>query len=202
MKAFEGFEARKAVSVTDALPAGGYIAKILKAEVAEYSWGDVLVISFDIAEGDHKGHFRKRWDADADSSYGQKWKGTYRLNIPTEKSKYPDSDKRSFNNAIWAVEASNKGYKWTWKEETLKGKMVGVLFRNREWEKDGNTGWTTECCTVTSVEDIRSGNFTMPNDKPLKQSASSSAASHSASEFTKAEAMTQADTISDDEVPF
>ena len=199
MKAFEGFEAKKAAGVNiDALPAGGYVAKILKVEVCEYNWGDVLVLSFDINEGEYKGHFRKRWDADADSSYGQKWKGTFRLNIPSDKSRYPDSDKRAFNNAIWAVEASNKGYKWAWKEETLKGKLIGVLFRNREWEKDGNTGWTTECCTVTSVEDIRSGSFKMPKDKPLKQ-ATTAAQSTAA---TKAEAFQQVDTIADDEVPF
>ena len=64
MKAFEGFEAKKASSVNiDALPAGGYVAKILKVEVCEYSWGDVLLLSFDINEGEYKGHFRKRWDA-------------------------------------------------------------------------------------------------------------------------------------------
>ena len=199
MKAFEGFEAKKSAGVNiDALPAGGYVAKILKVEVCEYNWGDVLVISFDINEGEYKGHFRKRWDADADSSYGQKWKGTFRLNIPSDKSRYPDSDKRAFNNAIWAVEASNKGFKWAWKEEQLKGKLIGVLFRNREWEKDGNTGWTTECCTVTSVEDIRSGSFKVPKDKPLKQ-ATNAAQSNAA---TKAEAFQQVDTISDDEVPF
>ena len=34
------------------LPAGGYVAKILNAKVEEYSWGEVLVISFDIAQRD------------------------------------------------------------------------------------------------------------------------------------------------------
>ena len=132
MKAYEGFEAKKSVSATEALPAGGYVAKILKAEVAEYSWGDVLIISFDIAEGDYKGHFRKRWDADASSDYGQKWKGNFRLNIPSDKSRYPDYDKRAFNNAIWAIQASNPKYKWNWQEETLKGKMIGV---RKSWLK-------------------------------------------------------------------
>ena len=199
MKKYEGYEAKKAASVTDALPAGGYVAKILKAEVAEYSWGDVLIISFDIAEGDYKGHFRKRWDADANSDFGQKWKGNFRLNIPSEKSKYPDSDKRAFNNMCWAVEESNPGYKWNWKEETLKGKMIGVLFRNREWEKDGNTGWTTECCTVVSVDEIRSGAFSIPKDKKLKASGTSTSAS---AEEVREAAQAAVETIDDDEVPF
>jgi hypothetical protein len=200
MKKYEGFEAKKASAGSfDKLPAGGYVAKILKAEVCEYSWGDVLLISFDIDEGDHKGHFRQMWDADKDSQYGQKWRGTFRLVVPRKESQYFDSERRAFNNAIWAVEESNAGYKWNWKEETLKGKMIGVLFRNREWEKDGNTGWTTECCTVTSVEDIRSGNFTVPRDKKLKNSADTAAATAQA---VKADAFEAAETVSDDEVPF
>jgi hypothetical protein len=202
MKAYEGYEAKKAASASEALPAGGYVAKILKAEVQEYSWGDVLVISFDIAEGDFKGHFRKRWDADASSDYGQKWKGNFRLNIPSEKSKYPDSDKRAFNNAMWAIENSNPRYKWNWQEETLKGKMIGVLFRNKEWEKDGNSGWTTECCTVTSVADIRNGDFVMPKDKPLKKSESSGTTAAPTKQETAAAAFETAETIDDDEVPF
>lgn len=197
MKKYEGFEAKKAESSgLNALPAGGYVAKILKAEVQEYSWGDVLVISFDIAEGDYKGHFRKRWDADANSDYGQKWKGNYRLTVPNKSSKYFDNEKRSFNNAIWAIEASNSGFKWDWKEEQLKGKMIGVLFRNKEWEKDGSTGWTTECCYVTSVADIKNGDFKIPKDKPLKASAGST------KQELKASAMETAETVADDEVPF
>ena len=195
MKPFEGYKAEKSQAGIDALPAGAYIAKIMGAEVQEYSCGDVLVISFDIAEGEFKGHFTAKYKADKGSQYGQKWKGTFRLNIPSDKSRYPESDKRAFGNAMWAIEQSNKGYTWAWKEETLKGKMIGVLFRNREWEKDGNTGWTTECCTLLSVEDVRSGNYKPAKDKPLKQAAA-------APKTTPAAAAAVADTIIDDDLPF
>ena len=54
--------------------------------------------------------------------------------------------------------------------------MVGVLFRNREWEmSDGRSGWSTECCTFVSVEDVRTGNFKQPKDKPLKKKPVSNA---------------------------
>lgn len=197
MKPFEGYKAEKAQAGTDALPAGAYIAQIKAAEVCEYSWGDVLLISFDIAEGEFKGHFAKRWKNDAGSSYGQRWKGTFRLNIPSAKSKYPDSDKRAFGNAMWAIEQSNRGYSWDWKEELLKGKRVGVLFRNREWEMNGQTGWTTECCTLLSVQDVRDGNFSMPKDKPLKakeQAQQTQAPAKAIQDFD--------DIISDGELPF
>lgn len=199
MKRYEGYEAKKAEPAAAALPAGGYVAKIMKAEVTEYDWGDVLVISFDIAEGDYKGYFANRWKADENSEYDRKWKGVYRLNIPSDKSRYPDSDKRNFNNAMWSIENSNPKYKWNWEEETLKGKLIGVLFRNREWEMDGKTGWTTECSYVTSIGDIRGGTFTVPKDKPLKNK-SESAATTTASVQEKAKEL--ADIISDDELPF
>ena len=54
MKAFNGLEIKKNVGASDPLPAGGYVAKILNAKVEEYSWGEVLVISFDVAEAANK----------------------------------------------------------------------------------------------------------------------------------------------------
>jgi hypothetical protein len=195
MKEYAGYEAKKSEAAGAALPAGGYVAKILGAEVKEYEWGDVLIISFDIAEGDYKGYFANRWKADENSDFERKWKGIYRLNIPSDKSRYPDSDKRNFNNCMWAVETSNKGYTWGWDESTLKGKMIGVLFSNREWEMNGNTGWTTECSHVTSIGDIRGGTFTTPKDKPLKKS-------ETPKESPTEQAQKLADIISDDELPF
>ena len=49
---------------------------------------------------------------------------------------------------------------------------MGVLFRNFEWAMDdGRSGWSTECCTFVSVEDVRTGNFKQPKDKPLRNKA-------------------------------
>lgn len=195
---YEGYQARQATSA-EALPAGGYEAKILGAEISQYDWGDVLVISFDISAGDHAGFFAKRWKNDENSSYERKWKGTFRVNIPTKKSKYPDSDKRMFEDTMFAIEASNAGFMFGGDEKTLKGKSVGVLFRNREWEKDGNTGWTTEACKFIPIEDIRSGSFTMPRDKALKKSSGTSAAP---AQTAAQEAAAIVETIDDSELPF
>lgn len=172
MKQFNGFEAKKSTS-REKLPAGGYVAKILDAEEVKYDWGSILLISFDIEEGTHKGFFKT--DYKNQDREDKKWRGTYRLSVPKDDGSEKDGwTKRTFGNAIWAVEASNKDYHWDWNEAGLKGKMVGVLFREREWEMNGNTGWTTECCAFASVEDIRSGNFKMPKEKPLKDKTSSS----------------------------
>ena len=166
MKAFNGLEIKKSVNTSEPLPAGGYVAKILNAKVEEYTWGEKLVISFDIAEGEYKDFFRKQYNENTRED--KKWKGNFRLTVPQEGNQYFEGQKRTFGNAIWAIEESNPGYKWDWVEVALKGKMVGVLFRNFEWEMNGNSGWSTECCTFVSVEDVRNGNFKQPKDKPIR----------------------------------
>ena len=166
MKAFNGLEIKKSVSASDPLPAGGYVAKILNAKVEEYSWGEVLVISFDVADGEYKDFFSKQYKENTRED--KKWKGNFRLTVPNEGNQYFDSQKRTFGNAIWAIEESNPSFKWAWDENALKGKMVGVLFRNYEYDVEDRQGWSTECCTFVSVEDVRTGNFKQPKDKPLR----------------------------------
>ena len=179
MKAFNGLEIKKSVSASEPLPAGGYVAKILNAKVEEYSWGEKLVISFDIAEGEYKDFFSKQYKENTRED--KKWKGNFRLTVPQESNQYFDSQKRTFGNAIWAIEESNPSFRWAWDENALKGKMVGVLFRNFEWAMEYRTGWSTECCTFVSVDDVRNGNYRQPKDRPLKNKPVSNA---HASNFT------------------
>ena len=173
MKAFNGLEIKKSVSASEPLPAGGYVAKILNAKVEEYSWGEKLVISFDIAEGEYKDLFSKQYKENTRED--KKWKGNFRLTVPQESNQYFDSQKRTFGNAIWAIEESNPGYHWDWNEAALKGKMVGVLFRNFEWAMEDRTGWSTEACTFVSVDNVRTNNFKMPKPKMLNKTTSQTA---------------------------
>lgn len=171
MKAFDGYKA-EAMRMSEPLPAGGYVAKIMGAEVKYYTWGEQLVISFDIAEGDHKNHFAEEWKNNQNEE--KKWKGNYRLTVPDERNQRVDSQKRQFGNAMWAIEQSNPGYHWDWDETGLKGKTVGVLFRNREWEFNGSTGWTTECGMFLDAQSVRDGKYKPMKDRPLKKSAQES----------------------------
>lgn len=174
MKQFSGFKAEKSTT-REQLPVGGYVAKILNAEEVTYSWGSVLEIFFDILEGAHAGFFKK--DFDAQQGEDKKWRGKYRLSVPKDDGSEKDGwTKRTFNNAIYCIEDGNPGYHWNWDEATLKGKTVGVLFRNEEWEYNGNTGWSTRACALACVGDIKDGNFKMPKDKPLKNKQSSTPA--------------------------
>ena len=173
IKSYNGFKPER-TTARETLPAGGYVAKIMDATVISYDWGDVLKVDFDIAEGEYKGFFAT--DYRNNTNDDKKWRGTYRINIPNESNQYFDSPRQSFNNLIACLEETNSGFHFDWDESKLKGKGIGVLFRNKEWEYNGSTGWTTECCAVTTAKDIREGNFKMPKDKPLKAKATNTGA--------------------------
>lgn len=189
IKRYNGFKAEK-ITATRTLPAGGYISRIYSAKVEDYSWGQVLVVSFDIAEGEYKDFFTEQYRSNKNED--KKWKGTLRLTVPDENSQYFENNRRSFNNFIFALEDSNRGYHFDWDESKFKGKMLGVLFRNREWEWDGKTGWTTECAGSCSVDDIRNGDFKIPADKPLNNGATQAAS-------TSADVLVEDE---DDDLPF
>ena len=173
MKKFD-VEIKRNSGSGEPLPAGGYVAKILNAKVESgvsqkgNAW-EQLVISFDIVEGEYKDFFATQYRENTNED--KKWKGNFRLTVPQEDNQYYDSQKRTFGNCLACIEESNSGYHWDWDEAKLKGKMVGVLFREREWEWDGKSGITTECCTFSSVDDIRNGNFKMPKPKLLNKTA-------------------------------
>lgn len=153
-----------------ALPAGGYVAQIQSARVETYNWGTVLVVAYDVAEGEHKDHFRKQFEENTDPN--RKWKGTFRLTVPNESSQYFTTEKRSFNNFIFALEESNSGYHFDWDEKHLKGKFFGALVRNKEFLSDKNEKiTTTECGGCTDIQSIRDGSFTPLKDKLLKEDA-------------------------------
>lgn len=167
MRQFTGFEAKKAGGSREILPAGGYVCNILSVKEEDFSWGSRLVLAVDIAEGEYKGFFKR--DFDSNDREDKKWRGIFRLSIPKDDGTEQDAwTKRNFGNFIWAVAESNPGFAWDWDEKKLKGKTVGLIWRNKEWEMNGRTGWTTEAAGSASVEDIRNGKYRPIKDKPLK----------------------------------
>ena len=150
------------------LEPGGYVLKILDVKVEENQWGTKIALMFDIAEGKEKDFFRKLYNATPDEWDNKKWKGSYRLKIPVN-----EGDEKKFNKSlgffksqIEAFEKSNPGLKINceaeWNEQDLKGKVVGALFNEKEWEMNGKTGFFTNCCKLIPADDIRSGNFKIP----------------------------------------
>lgn len=182
MKAVSGYSEAKAINfnASERLPAGGYVLKILAIKEESYDWGEVIIFRFDIAEGEYKGFFDKQYKNMPDEY--KKWKGTYRLNIPTKKGESEEDTKkykRSLGFFKSQIEAFNKSNginidcSKEWSVDVLKSKLVGAVFGNKEWEMNGRSGWFTNCDHLISIEDIHNDNFTIPKDKPLKNSAES-----------------------------
>lgn len=173
MKQYKDFKSERSSSGREQLPAGGYVCQILSAKVEENDWGSTLVIAHDVCEGDYSGIFKR--DYDSNTMDNKKWRGTFRLRLPKDDGTEQDAwKKRSFNNFIWAIEESNPGYSWAWDEKTLKGKKVGLIYRNKEWEYNGRSGWTTEAAGSESIDNIREGKFKMLKDRPLPEKPAAS----------------------------
>ena len=151
------------------LPVGGYVLQIYDATIETYDWGEKLALEFDIVEGEHVLYFTENYAAQPPEN--KKWKGMIRLTVPKDDGSEKDAiTMRIFKTAIYDLEASNPNYHWNWDEKTLKGKLVGGLFGNKEWAFNGKTGFFTECAYLTSVNAIREGKLKIPKDKLLKTS--------------------------------
>ena len=80
MEKLNGYDKAQAYSEQEKLPVGGYILKILDVKYQKNDWGKVIILSFDIEEGEYKGFFAANYKAQTQED--KKWKGTYRLRVP------------------------------------------------------------------------------------------------------------------------
>lgn len=149
------------------LPLGAYVCKVKQVNVQDNGYGEQLCILFDIAEGEFSGFYAN--DYKANTNENKKWKGVLRQFIPKDDGSEKDEwTKSSFKGMVTAFEKSNNGYRWNWDETSLAGKLVGILFRNEEWEYEGKTGWAVRPFRAISIDSVRNEDFTLPKDKPLK----------------------------------
>ena len=155
------------------LPLGAYVCKVKKAVVQNNSYGDQLCILFDIAEGEYKGFYDEEFKLNTQKD--KKWKGVLRVWIPKDDGSEKDElTKRAFKGVVTSFEKSNAGYQWNWDENSLAGKMIGVLFRDEEWEYNGKHGWAVRPFRALSADTVRNGEYTIPEEKPLKNKDSGS----------------------------
>ena len=195
MRKFDGYEQTESFAGEyESLEPGGYVCKILQVQAVEPEPGTkkydtLLRIGFDIAEGDKAGFYRRTFDRKKESNPDAKWPGMYYQTIKAD-------DLRYFKGFITAIENSNPGYIWDWDEQKLKGKLFGGVFGEEEYEmkqgkRAGEISTSVKCMWVRSAEQIRSGNFTVPDVKRLKKDSKPSSGFSSIS-----------DTLDDDELPF
>ena len=167
MRKFDLYDRVEAYSGTGKLPPGGYVIGITGAREKRETWGDVLEITFDIAEGEYEGYFLKQYRASQFDD--KKYKGVHRLNVPMGAD--PEKDEataRRFKTDMAAIESSNPGYAWGWDEASLVGKKCGAVFYEKEYEFKGKSGFFTALYRLMDAEAIRSGDFAVPEPKLLE----------------------------------
>lgn len=163
----------KELSDRPKLPVGAYVCKVKKAAVQSNDYGEQLCVLFDIVEGEFKNFYDEDFKNNIMTT--RKWKGIIRQWLPKDDGSEKDEwTKSGLKGLTTAFEKSNPGYQWNWDENSLAGKLIGVLFRNEEWEYEGRHGWTAKPFKAIPVENVRSGDYKIPNDKPLKKSTESS----------------------------
>lgn len=173
MKSTSEFKSERAAGGSyPMLPKGLYIAQIKAVKVEEEGPDQRLTLRLDITEGEHAGYYTKRYTADQErgGQFEVKYKGDlvlYAVNKKNTNRKWPDSDIRSFNGAIWAIEQSNPGYHWNWDEQSLKGKAVGINVRQGTY--NGNP--YTTIGRLESIPEIREGKAKVMNDSKPRGSA-------------------------------
>lgn len=194
MKPLKNYESAKAYTELEKLPAGGYVVKILNVEYVDNSdkgYNDTIILSFDIVEGEYKDFYRKQYSEQ--QSEDKKWKGTYRMRVPLDDGSEKDGwTTRRFKTDITAFESSNSGFAWAWKEQSLKGKLVGAVFNDKEYEFNGRSGFFTNCHHLIDAAKIREGKFKTPATQYLSKE----------SQEKNEEWMNIPDGVEDDALPF
>ena len=168
---YQGFEAKEdSTSFLKLPPAGVYIGQIMAVRVVDAdgvkTFRDWLEMMIEITEGEYTGRFTDVYN-DQKKRFGEentKYRGTFRIAIPTGKPDEEDWVRRSFEGNLWCVEQSNPGYHWDWDENKLTGKKIGLNIRKRLYTYEGKDGETIEVARFETVDDVKTGKA-----KPAKE---------------------------------
>ena len=160
------------------LSPGAYVCSILGAKVEDTQYGQKLVFQVDVIEGEAAGYFQKRYQAGAGGMYENKYKGVFRINVPTGDGSERDGwSVNKFNSTMGAIEMSNPGFRFDFDkpESQLKGKIVGINVREFDWEKDGKSGTSTEIGAFVPADDVRAGKVRLMKKRELSNRSEATA---------------------------
>ncbi len=149
---------------------GAYICKIISMKEELTRNNRVIVkLAFDIAEGEYENYYMTKFVREKSGDKNATYKGVYRVFPETQEG----ATNPYFKGLITSIEKSNNfELPDEFDDRELKGKLFGALFRKREWEKDK---WVTEIGAIRTVENIREGKYTLPEDKSLNTNYASTA---------------------------
>lgn len=153
MEKIENWDSVEAKGMEDfkALPIGAYECVIVGAGIheSEQSGKKSFKVAVDIAKGEYKDYFKKRFDAN--TNMDKKWD-----NNAVRYLAFEGDNVSYFKGFITCVENSNTGYKWDWDETKLKGKKICGVFQYEEYEKqDGSKGVKVRLNKFRSLDKIK-----------------------------------------------
>ena len=153
MKKIENWNEIEAKGMEDfkTLPIGAYECKIINAveNHNEQSGKTTLKVMVDIASGEYKDYFKKRYDNN--TAIDRHWD-----NNATKYLAFEGENTSYFKGFITCVENSNVGYKWNWEESTLRDKKIVGVFQYEEYEKqDGTRGIKVRLTKFRSLEKLK-----------------------------------------------
>ena len=171
----KGYEAKESTGASRKLPAGGYICRIMNAkmEIAKSSGLPMVVMQFDICDGEYNNYYHDEYGNDMKYRPNAKYQGVARIPAVDAEGKA----RRGFNSFCGAVEKSNDiklPNEDTAFLNVLRNKTVGIIFGREEVRfDDGNTAMVTKPQFYRSVQTIESGDYDIPKDKLLEPTSPS-----------------------------
>lgn len=165
MEKINGWESIEAKGMEDfkALPIGAYECKIINAVINHNNdtGKDTLKVMVDIANGEYKDYFKKRYDNN--TSTDKKWD-----NNATRYLAFEGNNTAYFKGFITCVENSNVGYKWNWDEATLRDKKICGVFQYEEYEKqDGSKAVKVRLNKFRSLDKMKEANENLSDSVKL-----------------------------------
>lgn len=172
------YDSAKAFGQSDfkALPKGGYICRILQIEEKDDKNNRPMVhIAFDIIEGEYTGYFMNLYQSrkrNSDHPMDVKFPFEGQMWIPIYDYEDPTKTASKFKGFCTALEGSGTQV-WSpnndFLMQNIKDAELGIVFQNQESEYNGKTSWRAVPWGCRSVESIESGDYYIPDDKPLPE---------------------------------
>ena len=151
-------------------PVGAYVAEIKQARIVKAEGQqkyDSLEMMIDITEGEYAGRYTEVYNDQKERFDEAKYKGIFRLSMPSEDSE--DWIDRKFSNNLWCVQESNPGYEWDEDSKKLKGKKVGINVRKRLYSYNGQDKETVEIGQLETVADVKAGKCRIMRERDTRQ---------------------------------
>lgn len=144
------------------LEPGGYVVRITAVE--DHPADEYLEVVWDVAEGEHAGFYGDEWGRTHPFAHNDRWY-------------YGEKAERFFKSKLVALEQSNRGrfsvsaWQQACDEREFVGLEVGMVLQKllNTNKKTGKDTDFLEVVKVTASQDIRNGDYKLPEPRDLRK---------------------------------